>query len=271
MCCLAARTAPFLVILALLVGAPAVGAEDAPRSGEHAGEPLQIAVAANFAGCLQELSLLWRQQGEPEPTLIVGSTGRHFAQIQAGAPFDLFLAADVERPRLLCESGDAVADSRFTYARGRLVLWAPGLTPRPEATWTDLLADPQLQHLALADPRTAPYGLAAQQALQRTGHWDESAERRVTGRSVGQAWQFVASGAAQAGLLALSQTVSAADPGSVLPVPADLYDPIDQQAVLLARARDNAAARRFLEFLRSAAAAKVIASFGYGLPGEVTP
>lgn len=259
------------VLALLLISAFAAGAQELPVRHDDRTEPLQIAVAANFSGCLEQIALLWQQQGEPGPTLIVGSTGRHFAQIRAGAPFDLFLAADSERPRRLCESGDAVADSRFTYALGRLVLWAPGLVLRPEATWTDPLADPQLQHLALADPRVAPYGMAARQALQRTGHWDELAGRRVTGRSVGQAWQFVASGAAEAGLLAFSQTVSAADPASVRPVPADLHDPIEQQAVLLERARDNEAARRFLAFLRSPAAAEVIASFGYRFPGEVTP
>lgn len=263
--------ARLLSVLLLLTCAPPAGAREAVEKRTADSEPLQIAVAANFAGCLQELSLLWQEQGETEPTLIVGSTGRHFAQIRAGAPFDLFVAADVERPRRLCESGEAVAASRFTYALGRLALWAPGLDAPSGAPWTDLLDDPDLRHLALADPRVAPYGQAARQALQHAGRWDPLEDRRVIGRSVGQAWQFVASGAAEAGLLAYSQTLVDTDPDDVWLVPDDLYDPIEQQAVLLDRARDNAAAKRFLAFLRSTAAAGVIASYGYGFPGEGAP
>lgn len=262
------RAAAFLlqVCLIAVVAAPAPAQESDP-----AAEPLQIAVAANFAGCLEQLSVLWQARGEPAPTLIVGSTGRHFAQIQAGAPFDLFLAADAERPRLLCESGEAVPGSRFTYALGRLVLWAPGLDTDPDATWVEALDDPALLHLAIADPRVAPYGQAAEQALERSGRRAAFEGRMVTGRSVGQAWQFVASGAAEAGLLAYSQTLAGAEPADVRPVPQDLYDPIGQQAVLLARARDNAAAARFLEFLRSPEASAVIVSFGYRVPSGETP
>lgn len=262
------RAAVARLLLPLLAGAltatGAVAADSDP-------EPLQIAVAANFAGCLEELAALWSAQGWPAPTLIVGSTGRHFAQIQAGAPFDLFLAADAERPRLLCEAGQALPDSRFPYALGRLMLWAPGLSAAADAPWTAALDDPALAHLAIADPRVAPYGQAARQALQAVGRWEGLQERLVVGRSVGQAWQFVASGAAEAGLLACSQTLAGADPADVRPLPAGLYDPIEQQAVLLTRAGDNVAARAFLAFLRSPAATAVIASFGYDVPAGGSP
>lgn len=262
------RLVPFLVFaLAALVAGADAGESEAPAGSE----PLQIAVAANFAGCLEQLAELWHGQGEPAPTLIIGSTGRHFAQIQAGAPFDLFLAADAERPRRLCDAGQAVEASRFTYAVGRLALWAPGLEGGPDTPWTALLDESGLQHLAIADPRVAPYGQAARQALQGVERWEALGDRIVTGRSVGQAWQFVASGAAEAGLLAYSQTLAGAEPEDVWPVPAELYAPIEQQAVLLRRAADKEAAGRFLEFLRSPAAAEVIASFGYRSPRDRSP
>ena len=132
-----------------------------------------------------------------------------------------------------------------------------------------------LQHLAIANPRLAPYGRAARQVLENLGLWDDLSHgdgpRLVVGQSVGQAWQFVATGAAEAGLLAFSQTVALEDRSGVLPIPASLHDPIEQHAVLLTRGRDHPDARAFLDFLRSPAAAPILQAHGYRIPGEDAP
>lgn len=228
-------------------------------------EPLQIAVAANFEACLRQIAAACADRGGPPAVLIVGSTGRHFAQIKNGAPFDLFFAADEERPRLLEQEGYAAAGSRFTYALGRLVLWAPGVTASADAAAAEVLAAGRFRHLAIANPRLAPYGRAARQTLEALRLWDDLSDRLVTGQSVGQAWQFVASGAAEAGLLAASQAVSVAGAGGVFPVPPHLHGPIIQQVVLLNRAAENPAARAFLDFLRGPEARALIRSAGYGI------
>jgi len=242
------------------------------RAGNRDSDgPLQIAVAANFASCLEEILVLWEGAGHAPATVIVGSTGRHFAQINNGAPFDVFLAADADRPRRLEEENFAVPGSRFCYALGRLVLWAPGIEIAPDAAAADLLRDAPYHHLAIANPRLAPYGRAAQQFLEAIGVWDGLGERLVTGQSVGQTWQFVASGAAEAGLLALSQTKKLEDEHAVLIVPAEFYASIVQEAVLLERARDNEEATRFLKFLGTDEARNVIRAYGYGVPEDGAP
>lgn len=259
---------PFLLTTILCTAAPAIAADSPPA------EPLQIAVAANFSACLDEILAAWTGQGGAPAVVAVGSTGRHYAQITNGAPFDLFFAADAERPRLLEERGLAVAGSRFTYALGRLVLWAPKLATEGEDPLL-LLAGRRYEHLAIANPRLAPYGRATRQVLEGLGVWDElergDSARLVMGQSVGQAWQFVAAGAAQAGLLAFSQTIGLENRAGVLPIPETAYDPIEQQAVLLARGRDHPAARAFLEFVRGPVAAPILAEYGYRAPGGEAP
>jgi len=160
------------VIAAVLIGLPGVAFCD----------EVHVAVAANFADCMEELGTLFEQNTGHQLVISRGSTGKHFAQIKAGAPFDVFFAADSARPALLEAEGLTVPGSRFTYAIGELVLW-----------------------MAIANPRLAPYGLAAKQALTSLGIWDELEPRLVMGQSVGQTWQFVATGNAQLGLVAQSQ------------------------------------------------------------------
>ncbi|MBU8870019.1 MAG: molybdate ABC transporter substrate-binding protein [Gemmatimonadales bacterium] len=284
----------FLGLVLFLCGIKSV------QAGENNEKPelLQIAVAANFKVCLEEIQAAYEEQGGSRAVLIIGSTGRHFAQIKTGAPFDLFFAADRERPRLLEESGHAVVGTRFTYALGKLVLWVPGVDRRTDqkantstvrARGDDgffeagaVLAAGDFRHLAIANPRLAPYGLAARQTLEHLGLWDKLADKLVTGQSVGQAWQFVASGAAELGLLAGSQTVvledagqagsgGSADSSAVLPIPPEYHDPIIQQVVLLERARGNQAARDFMTFVRGSIAQGVIQAHGYRLPEKNAP
>lgn len=230
-----------------------------------AKEVVLAAVAANFAEVAGALEPLF-EAASPDADLRVttGSTGKLYAQITAQAPFDVMLAADQARPMRLEAEGTAVAGSRFTYAVGRLTLWSPD----PALIGDDAAAAmqaPQVRFIAMANPDLAPYGLAAQQALQGLGLQTDLQDKLVMGQNIGQTFSMVATGNAEMGLVALSAVLSPRNPhsGSRWDVPQDLYDPIRQDAVLLSP--DNSAARAFLEFLRSPAAKEVIGQFGYGV------
>jgi len=222
-----------------------------------------VAVAANFAATAERIVDAFTSTQGHEVVLIAGSTGKHYAQVVAGAPFDILLAADRVRPERLEREGLAVPGSRFTYARGRLALWSPqaGLVDAEGA----VLGAGAFRHLALANPRLAPYGVATQQVLTRLGAWDALQPHLVFGENVGQAFGFVRSGAAELGFVALSQVIVAGGhDGSSWTVPESLHEPIEQQAVLL---RDAPAPRAFLDFLRGGTAVAIIAADGYGANG----
>jgi molybdate transport system substrate-binding protein len=225
---------------------------------------VRVAVAANFTDASRSLAKVFRESTGHNLKISYGSTGKLYAQIEHGAPYDIFLAADTERPNRAIGEGLAVAGSQFVYARGKLVLWSAktGLFKDGEA----LLRYGSFNHLAIANPKTAPYGLAAQQLMQDLGIWDELQARLVRGDSIAQAFQFVATENAEIGLVANSQVRGwKGNPGSTWVVPEALYQPIDQAAVLLYRAKENPAAHAFLGFLKTDQAHKVIKSFGYGI------
>lgn len=227
----------------------------------------RVAVAANFLGVLRDLAPAFRAASGHRLRISAGSTGKLYAQIRNGAPFDVFLAADAERPRRLEAEGFAVPGSRFTYAEGRLVLWSPQAGRFADGlAW---LRRGEFRRLALASPRTAPYGRAARQFLSRHGLWDRLSRRLVRGESVAQAYQFVATGAVEAGFVALAQLRRGSPQGgSRWRVPAADHAPIVQQAVLLKRGEQNPAARAFLAFLREPAIRKRITNAGYDLPDD---
>jgi molybdate transport system substrate-binding protein len=226
---------------------------------------VRIAVAANFAPTLRALAEDFSANTGHRVQISSGSTGKHYAQIRNGAEFDVFLAADSARPARLEVEGVGVAGSRFTYAIGRLVLWVPGQTEidRPEG----YLRNARFRRLAIANPRLAPYGLAAQQVLEAWQLWDRLQERLVRGENVAQAYQFVATGNAQSGLVSLSQLLlgDRAGHGAYRIIPDELHAPIRQDALLL---RSGAAAEAFLQYLRSEPASRLIRDAGYGLPGH---
>jgi len=228
---------------------------------------VRVAVASNFLAPLETIAEALAQAGGPAVRASAGSTGRHYAQIVNGAPFDVFLAADRERPRRLEAEGLAVAGSRFTYARGRLVLWAAPGQALPETGLAGL--DPaQVRRFAIANPRLAPYGRAAAEALRHAGLEEALEGRVVHAENVGQALQYVATGNASHGLVALSYARGPSPPpGERALVPADWHAPVGQDAVLLRNAPSPAAAREFLEFLRSDAAAAILSDYGYAPPG----
>jgi molybdate transport system substrate-binding protein len=236
-------------------------------TGTAAAAELHVAVAANFVGPLRQLAAVYERASGHKLLLSPAATGQLYAQIKQGAPFDVFLSADRERPKQLEAEGLAVAGSRFTYATGKLVLWSP----KADALGSDgaaFLKGGNYRYIAIANPKTAPYGLAAQQALHKLQLWDSLNEQKklVTGESIAQTMQFAATGNADAAFVAVSQVIKpdgSLDGSSWLP-PADMYEPIDQDAVLLTRSTEQAPARDFLRWLKSdAEALKIIRAAGY--------
>lgn len=246
------------LLIAALAGAVAACTETS------AAGSVRVAVAANFTEPAREIAAAFRKQSGHSPILSFGSSGAFFAQIAQGAPYDLFLSADAEKPRKIVAEGLAPASGLFTYAIGRLVLYStrPELVDERGA----VLRSGEFARIAIADPALAPYGKAAVEVMDKLGVRDRLAPRIVQGTSIAQAFQFVSSGAADLGFVAQSQ-VAKAEGGSRWLVPDELHAPIEQQAVLLAKAGDNPAALAFAAFLKSAEARAVIARYGYALPG----
>jgi len=228
----------------------------------QAGE-VSVAVAANFTAPMQKIAPLFEAETGHKAVLAFGSTGRFYAQIKNGAPFDVLLAADDDTPAKLEREGQGVAGTRFTYAIGKLVLWSkqPGLVDDKG----DVLKTGKFDKLALADPRLAPYGLAAIETLTRLGLLDSLKPKFVQGENIAQTWQFVATGNAPLGFVALSQVQADGKlkEGSAWVVPAALHTPIRQDALLLTRAKDNPAAAALLQYLRGDKARGIIRAYGY--------
>jgi molybdate transport system substrate-binding protein len=227
-----------------------------------AADEIRVAVASNFRHASEDLAPRFKKSSGHDAVLIFGSTGKHFAQIVNGAPFDVLLAADELRPRMLEEDGLIVSGSRFVYATGRLVMWSADANA---AVNRERLVTGDFRFLALANPTLAPYGRAARQALTNLGVWQSLQPRLVRGENVAQAYQFVVSGNAELGLIALAQIrlPGGATGGAHWEIPRTLYDPIRQQAALLS---DTPATRAFAKFMRSAEARAVIRGYGYETP-----
>ncbi|KQY95203.1 molybdate ABC transporter substrate-binding protein [Caulobacter sp. Root1455] len=241
-----------LALFASLGAAPALAADT------------QVAVAANFTEPAKEIAAAFKAKTGHTAVLSFGASGQFYTQMAHGAPYEVFLSADAERPRKAEQEGLAVAGTRYTYAVGRLVLYSktPGLVDAKGA----VLGSDRFVKLAIADPAAAPYGRAAVETLRKLKLYDALAPRIVTGSSIAQTYQYVATGNAELGFVALSQVIG--EPGgSRWLTPATLHAPIAQQAVLLKTGEKNPAARAFLTFLRSPAAVTIIKRYGY----EVRP
>jgi molybdate transport system substrate-binding protein len=225
---------------------------------------VKLAVAANFIGANREIAPLFEAATGHTTRISYGSTGKLYSQIEHGAPFELFMAADTQRPIKTEEEGLAVPGTRFIYAKGKLVLWSikPKLFDDPEL----FLAQGNFDHLALANPKTAPYGLAAQQVMRQLGLLKTLRPKLVQGDTIAQTFQFTATGNAQAGFVALAQIKAwQGEAGTLWLIPPHYYAPIDQAAVLLKKGEDNPAALAYLDFLKSDAAREVIERYGYGV------
>jgi molybdate transport system substrate-binding protein len=231
-----------------------------------AAAELHVAVAANFLGPLQKLAPLFQQASGNQLVISSGSSGQLYTQIKQGAPFDVFLSADTDKPQLLENEGLTVPASRFTYAIGSLVLWSakPGLVDSEGK----VLQAQQYRYIGVANPQTAPYGTAAQQVLSKLGLWDKLNQERkiVLGENINQAWQFAATGNVDLAFVALSQVVGpdGSIAGSSWRVPQALYQRIDQAGVILTHTSQKAAAEAFMKWLREdPAALATIRSAGY--------
>ncbi|MCK1790465.1 molybdate ABC transporter substrate-binding protein [Pseudomonas violetae] len=251
----ASRFAP--AALAGLLAACTLGAAQA--------DEVQVAVASNFTAPIQAIATDFEKDTGHKLVAAYGATGQFYAQIKNGAPFEVFLSADDTTPQKLETEGDTVKGSRFTYAIGTLALWSA------KEGYVDsegkALSDNQYQHLSIANPKAAPYGLAATQVLAQLGLTDQVKAKIVEGQNITQAYQFVSTGNAELGFVALSQIYKdgKVTGGSAWVVPADMHDPIKQDAVILNKGKDSPAARALVEYLKGPKAAAIIKSYGYQL------
>lgn len=256
------RTAAASLLLALVLPACAAAGARAASAAQ-----VTVAVAANFAEAFESLASGFEEETGHRVRTVIGATGTLYAQVVNGAPYDVLLAADRRRPRLLAEGGHGLPATRFTYALGRLALWSadPDLLDRDGAR---VLREGDFRRLAIANPDLAPYGEAARQVLRALGAWERLRSRIVLGENVGKAFTVVATGNAELGLVALSHVLSPRNraAGSRWEVPASLYDPIRQDAVVLRHGADNPGAHELVGYLRGPRARAVMERFGYARP-----
>ena len=226
---------------------------------------VQVAVAANFTAPARALAEVFARTTGHEARLSFGATGAFYTQIKNGAPFDVLLAADDERPARLEKEGDTVAGSRFTYATGQLVLWSakPGFVDDQGA----VLKGGHFGKIAIANPKNAPYGAAAVEAMEKLGLAATLQPKLVTGESIGQTFNFIATGNAELGFVALAQVLEGGKlkSGSMWVVPAQYHAPIIQDAVILKRAANNPAAKAWMELLKTPQSKELIRSYGYAV------
>ncbi len=246
----AARLAPLLAVFAL---------------GSAQADEVQVAVAANFTAPIQAIAADFEKDTGHKLVASFGATGQFYTQIKNGAPFQVFLSADDTTPQKLEAEGDTVKGSRFTYAVGTLALWSA------KEGYVDaqgeVLKRNAFKHLSIANPKAAPYGLAATQVLAKEGLTDQVRDKIVEGQNITQAYQFVSTGNAELGFVALSQIYKdgKVSSGSAWIVPSSLHDPIKQDAVILTKGKDSAAAKALVDYLKGPKAAAVINSYGYEL------
>ena len=234
-------------------------------SSHTLAEQVQVAVAANFTQPLQAIAVEFEKDSGHSVVASFGATGQLYAQIQHGAPFEVFLSADASTAAKLDSEGLGVSGSRFTYAVGSLVLWSatPGYLDDSDA----VLKANQYQHLAIANPKTAPYGLAAIQVLNALGLTEAVQDKLVTGQSIAKALHFISTGNAELGFVALSQVYQDGQlsSGSAWIVPDDLHTPIRQDALILKKGEHNPGAAAFMDYMKGEKAAAIIKSYGYTL------
>jgi molybdate transport system substrate-binding protein len=238
------------------------------RRAECAGREINVAAAADLSSALQEISATFEKRTGVGVKLSFGASGALTQQIQNGAPFDLFFSADMDYPKQLIAAGQADGATLYRYAVGRLVLWVPKDSPLDvERKGTDVLLDPAVKKISIANPQHAPYGRAAVAALKHFGMYEKVSDRLVMGENVSQAAQFVESGAAQLGFVALAHATAPAmqGKGKYWIVPADAYPPLDQGVVLISHSSHREDAAAFLEYIKSGEVAAVWRRYGFSL------
>jgi len=229
---------------------------------------IRVAAAADLKFAMSELVQQFEGQTHDNVSATYGSSGNFFAQIQNGAPFDLFLSADIEYPKKLEAAGFAESGTLYEYAVGRIVIWAPYQTPTDlkNQRWNALLSL-AVQRIAIANPDHAPYGRAAVAAMQKAGVYEQVKAKLVYGENISQAAQFVQSGNAQIGIIAKSLALSPEmKNGEIWEIPTDMYPPIEQGAIVLKSAKNKQGAQKFLNFMKSESGRRVLEKYGFALP-----
>jgi molybdate transport system substrate-binding protein len=234
-------------------------------------QEITVAAAADMSVALPELAAAYTKKTGEAVKLSFGASGNLTNQIRNGAPFDVFFSADEQYPQQLIAEGLAAKDTLYRYAIGRLVLWVPNDSPLDlSKLGIQALLDPSVKKISIANPATAPYGRAAEATLRHFAIYDKVSGRLVIGENISQAAQFVESGNAQAGLVALSHALAPAmkDKGRYWTVPLDAYPTLNQAAVVLSKSKQQDAAHKFLDFLRTPEAASLLTNYGFSLPSE---
>lgn len=234
-------------------------------------QEITVAAAADLSAALPEIVAKYKAQTGQDFKLTFGSSGNLTTQIRNGAPFDVFFSADEEYPKQLIDASLAEKDTLYRYAIGRLVLWVPNDSPLDlSKVGIMALLDPSIKKIAIANPEHAPYGRAAEAALRHFALYDQVSSRLVLGENISQAAQFVESGNAQAGLVALSHALAPAmkTKGRYWIVPLDSYPTLNQAVVVLSRSKQSAAARKFLDYVRGPEASSLLKDYGFSLPAE---
>ncbi len=240
-------------------------------SSQAAGRQINVAAAADLSAALQEIAANYQHRTGVEVKLSFGASGPLTQQIENGAPFDVFFSADMDYPRQLIASGHAESASLYRYAQGQLVIWLPKDSPLDiEHQGMNVLLDESVKKIAMANPQHAPYGRAAEAALNHYGLYEKISNRLVLGENVAQAAQFVESGNAQAGLVALAHASAPAmqGKGRYWVVPADAYPPLDQGVVLISHSPNEKEAAAFLGFVKTEEAAGILRRFGFTSPDQ---
>lgn len=237
----------------------------------RAGQEITVAAASDLSFAFKEITALFERTTGTHVKLSLGSSGNFFSQIQNGAPYDLYFSADSRYPQKLAESGHAVASSLYLYAVGRIVLWVPKLSPlQIEQRGLDALLDPTVKKIAIANPKHAPYGRAAVAAMEQSQIYERVKDKLVLGENVSQTAQFVESGAADVGIIALS--LALAPPmqaaGRYQEIPAEAHPPLVQGAVLLTGAAHPVEAQTFLSFLQSTEGRAIMTRYGFVVPDK---
>jgi molybdate transport system substrate-binding protein len=244
---------------------------DSRAQEKQSDNELLVAAAADLNPALNEIAQQFQKNTGVHVKTSFGASGALTQQIQNGAPFDVFFSADMEYPRQLIAQGNADAASLYQYSLGKLVLWVPSSSPLDvEHKGMEVLLDPSVKKIAIANPQHAPYGRAAVAALKHAGLYDRLTERLVMGENVSQAAQFAESGNAQAGFVAMAHAVSPAvkNTGKFWVVPADYYPPLEQGVVIVARSQHKKEATKFLDYLKTRDASDVLRKFGFTLPHD---
>ena len=247
-----------LCVMLVLLCRPAIASAD----------DIAVAAASDLHFAIKELIVEYEKQTGHHVKLSLGSSGNFYAQLQQGAPFDLYFSADIGYPKKLEEAGLTVPGSLYRYAVGRVVLWAPKQSPVEVSKGLTVLRDAAVRKIAIANPKHAPYGRAAVAAMERSQVYAEVKDRLVLGENISQAAQFIESGACDVGIIALSLAMAPImkSAGSYWLIPAEAHPPLEQGAVIMKQSKQQDAARHFLQFMQSPQGQEVMTRYGFTLP-----